>query len=93
MAERKMRINQSFPSFSRWQKNHATEEEIRAYNSRMQPVWDAERAQEKAKANREELIRLAKETGVKVKKRVAFWAYCKDGCSTKRGKQYESLCR
>ena len=34
----------------------------------MQPVWDAERAQEKAKANREELIRLAKETGVKVRK-------------------------
>ena len=55
-----------FLLFFRWQKNHATEEEIRAYNSRMQPVWDAERAQEKAKANREELIRLAKETGVKV---------------------------
>ncbi len=33
---------------------------------RMQPIWDAEKAALKAKANREELITLAHATGVKV---------------------------
>lgn len=33
----------------------------------MKPVWDAEKAQAAAKANREQLILLAKETGTKVK--------------------------
>jgi hypothetical protein len=32
----------------------------------MQPIWDAEKAALKAKANREELITLAHATGVKV---------------------------
>lgn len=47
-------------------KHKAKEDELRAYNARMQPIWDAEKAAVKAKLNREELIKLAKETGVKV---------------------------
>jgi hypothetical protein len=45
--------------------NYATEEEIRDYNARMKPVWDAEKAQKAAKANREEMIYLAQATGTK----------------------------
>ncbi len=50
----------------RYQINKAKEDEIRAYNLKMKPVWDAEKAVEAAKANREQLIYLAKETGTKV---------------------------
>ena len=42
------------------------EDEIRAYNARMKPIWDAEKAVEKAKANRASMLSLAKEAGVKV---------------------------
>ena len=52
----------------RWKVNKAKEDEVRAYNTRMQPVWDAEKAMQQAKQNREQLIYLAKETGVEVPK-------------------------
>ena len=45
----------------RYNKNKATEDEIRAYNARMKPIWDAQAAAEKAKANKEEMEKLAKE--------------------------------
>merc|ERR1712110_766561 len=44
----------------------AQEDEIAAYEAKMKPIWDAEKAAEKAKANREQLIILARETGTKV---------------------------
>ena len=42
------------------------EDEIRAYNAKMKPIWDAEKAEKAAKANRENMLQLAKEVGVKV---------------------------
>ena len=51
----------------RYQINKAREDEVRAYNIKMQPIWDAEKAIEQAKANREQLLYLAKETGTKVR--------------------------
>merc|ERR1712098_613474 len=42
------------------------EDEIAAYEARMKPIWDAEKAAAAAKANREQLIILAKEVGQKV---------------------------
>jgi hypothetical protein len=51
---------------NRYQINKAREEEIRAYNLKMKPVWDAEKAVESAKANREQLLYLAKETRTRV---------------------------
>merc|ERR1712141_833373 len=42
------------------------EDEIRAYNARMKPVWDAEKAEKAAKLNRENMLTLAKEVGVPV---------------------------
>ncbi|QQP54359.1 Uncharacterized protein FKW44_007170 [Caligus rogercresseyi] len=48
----------------RYNANKATEDEIRAYNARMKPIWDLEKAQLQAKNNRKELITLAKEAGV-----------------------------
>ena len=44
----------------------AREDEIAAYEARMKPIWDAEKAAAAAKANREQLIILAKEVGQKV---------------------------
>jgi len=41
------------------------EDEIRAYNAKMKPVWDAEKAEKAAKLNRENMLILAKETGTK----------------------------
>ena len=32
----------------------------------MKPIWDAEKAEKAAKANRENMLQLAKEVGVKV---------------------------
>ncbi|TRY80407.1 hypothetical protein TCAL_16789 [Tigriopus californicus] len=46
----------------RYRVNKEAEDAHRAYVSRMQPIWDAEAAVKKAKATREELIYLAKET-------------------------------
>ena len=33
----------------RWQANKATEDEHRAYVAKMQPIWDAEKAEKAAK--------------------------------------------
>ena len=52
--------------FYRYQLNKAREDEIRAYNLKMKPTWDAEKVAKDAVANREQLLYLAKETGVKV---------------------------
>jgi hypothetical protein len=51
----------------RFNVNQIKENEIRNYNARMQPIWDAQKATEKAKRNREELIQLARETGTPVR--------------------------
>jgi len=42
------------------------EDEIRAYNARMKPIWDKEKAEKAAKLNRENMLALAKEVGVKM---------------------------
>ena len=44
----------------RYQINKAREDEIRAYNLKMKPVWDAEKIANDAVANREQLLYLAK---------------------------------
>ena len=44
----------------------AKEDERRAYEARMKPIWDAEKAKIKAKENREQMIYLAKQAGAKV---------------------------
>jgi len=46
--------------------NKATEDEVRAYNAKMQPIWDAEKAAKAAAANREQLIYLANATGTPI---------------------------
>ena len=38
----------------------------RAYVAKMQPIWDAEKAEKAAKANRETMIYLAKATGTPI---------------------------
>jgi hypothetical protein len=50
----------------RYAVNKAREDEVRAYNAKMKPIWDAEKALQASKANREQLLYLAKETGTKV---------------------------
>jgi len=50
----------------RWHINKAKEDEVRAYEAKMKPVWDAEKAAVKAKENREQLLYLADATGTKV---------------------------
>ena len=50
----------------RYNANKVTEDAIRDYNARMKPVWDAEKAAENARLNREGMLYLAKETGTKV---------------------------
>jgi len=52
--------------YFRYQINKTKEDELRAYNAKMKPIWEAEKAAETAKANREQLLYLAKETGTKV---------------------------
>jgi len=42
------------------------EDEIRAYNAKMKPIWDKEKADKAAKLNRENMLALAKEVGVTV---------------------------
>jgi len=44
----------------------AQEDELRAYNAKMAPIWDAEKAAKSAAANREQLIYLANETGTPI---------------------------
>jgi len=46
--------------------NKAAEDEHRAYLAKMQPIWDAEKAEKEAKANRENMIYLAKATGTPI---------------------------
>jgi hypothetical protein len=53
--------------FSRYSINKTREDEVRAYNEKMKPIWDAEKAAAAAVANREQLLYLAKETGTKVR--------------------------
>ncbi len=48
----------------RFNVNQRKENEIRAYNARMKPIWDAQAAAEKAKANKEELKKLQREIGI-----------------------------
>ena len=52
---------------SRYNQLKIQEDDIRAYNAKMKPVWDAEKAEKAAKLNRENMLILAKETGTKVK--------------------------
>merc|ERR1712062_106057 len=40
------------------------EDDIRAYNKTMKPIWDQEKAALKAKESREQMLYLAKEVGV-----------------------------
>jgi hypothetical protein len=40
------------------------EDELRDYNAKMKPVWDAQKAEIAAKANRINMLTLAKECGV-----------------------------
>merc|ERR1712212_59959 len=44
----------------------AQEDEIAAYEAKMKPIWDAEKAAEKAKLNREQMLILAKDTGTPI---------------------------
>ena len=50
----------------RYNANKASEDAIRAYEAKMKPIWDAEKAAKAAKENREGMIKLAREVGVKV---------------------------
>jgi len=50
----------------RFKANQATEDEIRAYNAKMKPVWDAEKAAKANALNRENMIYLANATGTPV---------------------------
>jgi len=50
----------------RWHENKIVEDEHRAYLAKMQPIWDAEAAEKANKANRENMLYLAKATGTPV---------------------------
>ena len=50
----------------RFTHHKAIADERRAYEAKMKPIWDAEERARKEKANREQLLVLAKEAGVKV---------------------------
>ena len=52
--------------FFRYNANKAAEDAIRDYEAKMKPIWDAEKAAKAAKENREGMIKLAREVGVKV---------------------------
>ena len=56
----------SYYLFFRYNANKASEDAIRAYEAKMKPIWDAEKAAKAAKENREGMIKLAREVGVKV---------------------------
>ena len=40
--------------------------QLRAYNAKMQPIWDAEKSAQTAKLNRENMIALAQATGTPI---------------------------
>ena len=52
--------------FFRYNQLLVQEDEIRAYNAKMKPIWDKEKAEKAAKLNRENMLTLAKEVGVTV---------------------------
>merc|ERR1712121_428225 len=52
--------------YKRYNVLKAQEDEIAAYEAKMKPIWDAEKAAEKAKLNREQMLILAKDTGTPV---------------------------
>ena len=52
--------------FFRYNQLLVQEDEIRAYNAKMKPIWDKEKADKAAKLNRENMLTLAKEVGVTV---------------------------
>ena len=56
-----------FPNYFRYNTLLKQEDEIRAYNAKMKPIWDKEKAEKLAKINRENMLALAKEVGVTVK--------------------------
>jgi len=51
---------------TRYAANLAAETEVRAYNAKMKPTWDAEKKAASEKANREQLIYLAEATGTPI---------------------------
>merc|ERR1712029_932846 len=55
-----------FYGMNRYNANKAAEDAIRDYEAKMKPIWDAEKAAKAAKENREGMIKLAREVGVKV---------------------------
>lgn len=67
-AYKELFLNMTLSALFRYYVLKAREDEIAAYEARMKPIWDAEKAAAKAKASREQLITLAKETGTKVGK-------------------------
>jgi len=52
----------------RWNQLKAVEDERRAYEAKMKPIWDAEVAAKKAKDNREQMIYLANVSGTPIPK-------------------------
>ena len=49
-----------------WEFHVQSKFQHRAYVAKMQPIWDAEKAAAQAKANRENMIYLAKATGTPI---------------------------
>merc|ERR1712241_343767 len=52
--------------YKRYNVLKAREDEIAAYEAKMKPIWDAEKAAAKAKVDRANMIQLAKDVGVPV---------------------------
>ena len=52
--------------FIRYAQLKTIEDERRAYEAKMKPIWDAEKAVKKEAANRESMLSLAAAAGVKV---------------------------
>merc|ERR1712055_340106 len=52
--------------YKRYNVLKAREDEIAAYEAKMKPIWDAEKAAAKAKSDRVNMIQLAKDTGTPI---------------------------
>merc|ERR1711992_112299 len=52
--------------YKRYNVLKAREDEIAAYEAKMKPIWDAEKAAAKAKTDRANMIQLAKDTGTPI---------------------------
>ena len=63
---KKNRLN-TYLNFFRYAQLKTIEDERRAYEAKMKPIWDAEKAAAKEAANRESMLSLAAAAGVKVK--------------------------